>query len=55
MGMGMRVNPYPPVYIGDPIGLFLCHGYGYRLVILGGYLLIVISICVSRENVRKYE
>jgi hypothetical protein len=33
MGMGMGVNPYPPVYMGDPIELFLCHGYGYGVVI----------------------
>jgi hypothetical protein len=33
MGMGMEVNPYPPVYMGDPIELFLCHGYGYGVVI----------------------
>jgi hypothetical protein len=38
MGMGMGVNPYPPVYMGDPMGLFLCRGYGYGVVIPGGYL-----------------
>jgi hypothetical protein len=43
MGMGMGVNPYPPVYIGDPMGLFLCRGYEYRVVIPGGYLPIAIS------------
>jgi hypothetical protein len=43
MGMGMGVNPYPPVYIGDPVGLFLCRGYGYGIVIPGGYLPIAIS------------
>jgi hypothetical protein len=43
MGMGMGVNPYPPVYMGHPMGLFLCHGYGYRVVIPGGYLPIAIS------------
>jgi hypothetical protein len=43
MGMGMGVNPYPPVYMGDPMGLFLCHGYGYGVVIPGGYLPIAIS------------
>jgi hypothetical protein len=32
MGMGMGVNPYPPVYMGDPVGLFLCRGYGYGVV-----------------------
>jgi hypothetical protein len=43
MGMGMGVNPYPPVYMGNPIGLFLCHGYGYGVVIPSGYLPIAIS------------
>ena len=43
MGMGMGVNPYPPVYMGDPMGLFLCRGYGYGVVIPGGYLPIAIS------------
>jgi hypothetical protein len=43
MGMSMRVNPYPPVYMGDPVGLFLCRGYGYGVVIPGGYLSIAIS------------
>jgi hypothetical protein len=43
MGMGMGVNPYPPVYMGDPVGLFLCRGYGYEAVIPGGYLPIAIS------------
>jgi hypothetical protein len=41
MGMGMGVNPYPPVYMGDPVGLFLCRGYEYGVVIPGGYLPIV--------------
>jgi hypothetical protein len=41
--MGMGVNPYPPVYMGDPVGLFLCRGYGYGVVIPGGYLPIAIS------------
>jgi hypothetical protein len=27
VGMGMGVNPYPPVYMGDPVGLFFCRGY----------------------------
>jgi hypothetical protein len=26
MGMGMGVNPYPPVYMGDPMGLFFVVG-----------------------------
>jgi hypothetical protein len=43
MGMGMGANPYPPVYMGDPMGLFLCRGYGYGVVIPGGYLPIAIS------------
>src|SRR5688572_380829 len=43
MRMGMGVNPYPPVYMGDPVGLFLCRGYGYGVVIPGGYLPIAIS------------
>jgi hypothetical protein len=42
--MGMGVNPYPTVYMGDPMMLFLCRGYVYRVVIPGGYLPIVISI-----------
>jgi hypothetical protein len=48
MGMGMGVNPYPPVYMGDPVGLFLCRGYGYGVVIPGGYLSIAISIPYPR-------
>jgi hypothetical protein len=43
MGMGMGVNPYPPMYMGDPMGLFLCRGYRYEVVIPGGYLPIAIS------------
>jgi hypothetical protein len=43
MGMGMGVNPYPLVYMGNPVGLFLCRGYGYGVVIPGGYLPIAIS------------
>jgi hypothetical protein len=54
MGMGMGVNPYPPVYMGDPVGLFLCRGYVYGVVIPGGYLPIAISSeeqepCPSRQ------
>jgi hypothetical protein len=41
--MGMVVNPYPPVYMGNPVGLFLWRGYGYKVVIPGGYLPIAIS------------
>jgi hypothetical protein len=29
--------------MGDPVGLFLCRGYGYGVVIPGGYLPIAIS------------
>jgi hypothetical protein len=43
LGMGMGVNTYPPVYMGDPMGLFLRRGYGYGVVIPGGYLPIAIS------------
>jgi hypothetical protein len=43
--VGMGVNPYPPVYMGDPMGLFLCRGYGYGVVIPGRYLPIAISTC----------
>jgi hypothetical protein len=42
-GYGYGVNPYPPVYMGDPIGLFFCRGYVYGVVIPDGYLLIAIS------------
>jgi hypothetical protein len=52
MGMGMGVNPYPPVYMGDPVGLFLCRGYGYGVVIPGGYLPIAISIPSSGTVLR---
>jgi hypothetical protein len=33
VGMGMGVNPYPLVYMGDPMGLFFCCRYGYEVVI----------------------
>jgi hypothetical protein len=52
MGMGMGVNSYPPVYMGDPVGLFLCRGYGYGVVIPGGYLPIAIS---TAEPVPRLE
>jgi hypothetical protein len=39
----MGINPYPPVYMGGPMGLFLCRGYEYGVVIPGGYLPIAIS------------
>jgi hypothetical protein len=45
MGMDMRVNPYPTVYMGDSIKLFFCLEYGYVVVIPGVYLLI--AICSS--------
>jgi hypothetical protein len=41
--MGMGVNPYPPVYMGYPMELFLCRGCEYEVVILSGYLPIAIS------------
>jgi hypothetical protein len=50
MGMGMGVNSYPPVYMGDPMGLFLCRGYKYGVVIPGGYLSIAISIYNQATN-----
>jgi hypothetical protein len=43
MGMGMGVNSYPPMYMGDPMELFLYRGYGYGVLIPGGYLPIAIS------------
>jgi hypothetical protein len=49
MGMGMGVNPYPSGYMGDPVGLFLCRGYGYEVVIPGRYLPIAISTPGSWE------
>jgi hypothetical protein len=42
-GMGMGVNPYPLVHMGDPMGLFFCREYEYGVVIPGGYLPIAIS------------
>jgi hypothetical protein len=42
-GYEYEVNPYPSVYMGDPMGLFLCRGYGYGVVIPGEYLPIAIS------------
>jgi hypothetical protein len=50
MGMGMGVNPYPSVYMGDPMGLFLYRGYGYGVVITGGYLPITISNSISNSK-----
>jgi hypothetical protein len=58
--MSMGVNSYPPVYMGDSIELFFCRGYGYGVVITGGYLPIVISnpgflfpVPPSRPSVRE--
>ena len=53
VGMGMGVNPYPLVYMGDPMELFLCRGYGYGVVIPGGYLPIAISTPVASDFVYK--
>jgi hypothetical protein len=43
VGIGMGVNPYPPVYMGDSMGLFFCREYEYGVVISGVYLPIDIS------------
>jgi hypothetical protein len=43
MGIGMRVNSYSPVYMDDPMRLFLCRRYEYGVLIPGGYLPIAIS------------
>jgi hypothetical protein len=43
MGMDMGVNPYPPVYMGDLMELFLCRRYEYGVIISGEYLPITIS------------
>jgi hypothetical protein len=50
MSMGMGVNSYPPMYMGDPVGLFLCRRYGYGVVIPCGYLPIAISTCESTTD-----
>jgi hypothetical protein len=42
-GYEYGVNPYPPAYMGNLVGLFLCRRYGYGVVIPGGYLPIAIS------------
>jgi hypothetical protein len=47
MGMGTGVNSYPPMYMGDPMGLFLCRGYEYGVLIPDGYLPIAISSSVN--------
>jgi hypothetical protein len=46
------VNPYPPMYIGDPMRLFFCRGYGYEIVISDGYLPIPISTRGGGAQVR---
>jgi hypothetical protein len=55
MGMGMGVNPYPPVDMGDLTGLFFVVGYGNEIVISGGYLPIVISkhVVYIHEGVKR--
>jgi hypothetical protein len=50
VGMGMGVNPYPPVYMGDSVGLFFYRVYGYGVVIPGGYLPIAISTLASSHD-----
>jgi hypothetical protein len=36
--------------MGDPMGLFFCRGYGYGVVIPGGYLPIAISTWGGRHT-----
>jgi hypothetical protein len=43
MGMGMGVNLYPLVDMGNPTGLFFYRGYVYGIVIPCRYLPIAIS------------
>jgi hypothetical protein len=43
VGMGMEINLYPLVYMGDLIKLFFCRRYKYGVVIPGKYLPIVMS------------
>jgi hypothetical protein len=52
MTMSMGVNPYPPVYMGDPMWLFLCREFGYEVLIPGGYLHIAISRSVHLKPTR---
>jgi hypothetical protein len=33
MGIGMGINSYPPVYMGDPMKLSFCREYGYEMTI----------------------
>jgi hypothetical protein len=56
-GYGCEVNPYPPVYMCDPIMLFFCRGYEYEIVIPGCYLLIAIcngtqALCFCKNKKR---
>jgi hypothetical protein len=48
-GMGMGINLYPLADMGNPTGLFFCRGYGYGIMIPGGYLPIAISRCARPE------
>jgi hypothetical protein len=52
-GYGYGVNPYSPVYMGDLMGLFLCRGYEYEVVIPGEYLPIVISTHYYKYNIHN--
>lgn len=45
-----EVNPYLPADMIDPTELFFCHEYVYRVLIPGGYVLIVISALASLEE-----
>jgi hypothetical protein len=63
-GMGMGINLYPLADMGNPTGLFFCRGYGYGIMIPGGYLPIAISnskgsgggdSSAAVENVNKFE
>jgi hypothetical protein len=51
MGMGMGVNPYPSVYMGVPVELFLYRGYEYGIVIPSGYL----PIAISSQELPRHE
>jgi hypothetical protein len=48
--MDMGVNPYPLVYISDPIELFFIVSR-YRVLIPGGYLFIAISTCSPKDSI----
>jgi hypothetical protein len=49
-GMCRGVNSYSLVDMIDPTELFFCHEYVYRVLIPGGYVLIVISALASLEE-----